>query len=252
AWAEEQTFTTTGSIPAVATTPASHITAHNARLNGIVNPGNLETYVRFEYGTTTSYGSPVVNADQSPIPAGSGDVAVSADITGLSPGYTYHYRVVADNSIDISYGDDVTFWTLADTEPPTVEGVSTSGDYVGEPITVWADVHDGDGVGVQNVYLHYSQGGSSFIGTEMWGSYQYEATIDGSEVTVNGVICYVEAVDAVGNIALSETTYVQVRFPGYGLDTNVPGSAYPGAFPFESWRLISVPATLEQPQITAT
>jgi hypothetical protein len=65
--------------------------------------------VTFEYGTTTSYGS-VVIADQSPI-NGTADTAVSAVITGLSPGTTYFFRVVGTNSGGTTNGASATFTT---------------------------------------------------------------------------------------------------------------------------------------------
>ena len=76
----------------------------------------------------------------SPRSVGSGtaDVAVSEPISGLSAHSTYHFRVVATNSLGTTYGDDLTFftgsWTLQSTPNPplppnpvnrsTLEGVS--------------------------------------------------------------------------------------------------------------------------------
>ena len=50
--------------------------------------------VTFEYGTTISYGN-TITATQSPITGGT-DINVSANITGLTAGATYHYRVKAE------------------------------------------------------------------------------------------------------------------------------------------------------------
>ena len=59
-----------------------------------LNPGGIETNYRFEYGPTSAYGS------STPFPEGSvGEGVVShavwAAASGLAPGTTYHYRVVA-------------------------------------------------------------------------------------------------------------------------------------------------------------
>lgn len=94
--------------PFVQTTAASAVTSTSATLNGTVNPDNLATTYHFEYGLTTAYGSST--ATQS---AGS-DYAVhpeSAAISGLAPGTTYHYRIVATNAIGTSDGADMTFTT---------------------------------------------------------------------------------------------------------------------------------------------
>ena len=80
--------------PSVTTGSASAVAATAATLAGTVNPNGSATTYRFEYGTTTSYGSqsPVVDAG-----SGSGDEPASTDLTGLAPGTTYHFRVVATN-----------------------------------------------------------------------------------------------------------------------------------------------------------
>ena len=96
--------------PDASTTPATEITASGALLNGIVNPSSSLTYVIFEYGTTTDYGS-VTAADQSPL-EGHIDVSVAANIEGLNPGMTYHFRVVAENELGTTYGENMTFTTL--------------------------------------------------------------------------------------------------------------------------------------------
>ena len=53
-------------------------------------------------------------AATSPSGAGSGTAtrSVSADLSGLMPGTTYHYRLVAINADGIAYGRDRTFKTL--------------------------------------------------------------------------------------------------------------------------------------------
>ncbi len=107
----DQTFTTP-SLPTVTTEAATGITAVGATLHGGVNPHEVETHYYFQYGTTTSYGSATPENN-----AGSGkeSVSESATITGLEPGATYHYRVVAYNSWagagETSKGSDQTFST---------------------------------------------------------------------------------------------------------------------------------------------
>ncbi len=94
-----------GSPPIVSTDPATSITETSATLNGTVNPKGQATTYHFEWGTTTSYGQ--ATANQS---AGSGTVAVaaSANLAGLSPGTTYHYRLVATNDSGTNHGSDGT------------------------------------------------------------------------------------------------------------------------------------------------
>ena len=117
----DQSFTTGTAPPVVTTDSASTITGTSAQLNGTVNPQSSATTYQFEYGTTTSYGS--TSPSQN---AGSGATAVNVNavVTGLSPNTTYHFRIVATNSVGTAQGTDRTFTTplippAATTSSPT-------------------------------------------------------------------------------------------------------------------------------------
>jgi len=106
-YGSDSTFTTltaTGA-PVVATNPANNIASSSVRLNGTLDPHGLTTNVYFQYGTTTSYGHTTASQTET------GDVYqnVSADITGLTAGTTYHFRIAATNSAGTRYGLDRTF-----------------------------------------------------------------------------------------------------------------------------------------------
>lgn len=96
-------------LATVTTKAASDLKFTEAVLNGIVYPHATSTTVTFQYGLTTAYGKSV-SADQNPVAGGYGE-AVSGKVTGLSPGTTYHYRVVATNLYGVSHGSDMTFTT---------------------------------------------------------------------------------------------------------------------------------------------
>ncbi len=90
----------------------AEVGASEAKLGALVNPGGIEATYRFEYGTTTAYGS------STPFPEGSvgegvESRAVWASASGLAPGVTYHYRVVASNELGTVYGPDQAFTTLS-------------------------------------------------------------------------------------------------------------------------------------------
>ena len=100
------------------TLPATNVDTVSATLNGTVNANLLSTTVRFDYGLTTAYSGGSVYADQSPV-TGSTDTAVSANLTGLIPMRTYHFRVVGNNwYTGDTPGEDMTFTTLGG--PPTM------------------------------------------------------------------------------------------------------------------------------------
>ncbi len=81
-----------------------------AILNATVNPNKLPTTVTFQYGITTTYGNSIV-ATPSPID-GSSIFNVSADVSGLVAGTLYHFRVRAENTLGVVYGDDMSFTLL--------------------------------------------------------------------------------------------------------------------------------------------
>jgi subtilisin family serine protease/streptogramin lyase len=78
-----------------------------ATLNGTVNPSGAETTYWFQWGTTTGYG----NNTSKTVGSGAEPLAVSQTISGLSLDAEYHYRVVAESSEGIAYGQDVTLLT---------------------------------------------------------------------------------------------------------------------------------------------
>ena len=117
-YGSDRTFTTLSATgpPVVTTSPATLIASFSATLNGSVDPHGLTTTVYFQYGTTVSYG--LTTAPQSK--SGNTYQSVSANISGLTAGTTYHFRIVATNSAGTVYGNDRTFTTLSATGPPVV------------------------------------------------------------------------------------------------------------------------------------
>ena len=103
--------------PLVSTGSANGINETEATLHGTVNPSEQETTYFFEYGTTTAYGQKTTEASAG---AGAAAVPVSAPLGSLSPGTTYHFRLVAGNGTGTKAGLDRTFTTTAPPgpEPP--------------------------------------------------------------------------------------------------------------------------------------
>ncbi len=106
------------------TEAATGVSNSAATLHGSINPEGKETHYKFEYGTTTSYGS-VVPASEPSIGSGLSGVEVSQAISGLSSSTTYHYRLVANRGSYSVKGLDHTLTTTstsppANTAPPTI------------------------------------------------------------------------------------------------------------------------------------
>ena len=104
----------TSSAPVATTGSASGIGPTHAVLSGTVDPNGLATTWYVEYGKTTSYGTRTTSRDAG---SGSSPVAVSVNVTGLEPGASYHFRVVATSDAGTSRGSDRTFRS---DPPPTV------------------------------------------------------------------------------------------------------------------------------------
>ena len=105
----DRTFTTltmTGA-PVVITNPATNITASSAILHGLLDPHGLTTTVRFQYGTTTNYGHTAAMQTQT----GNTYRNIAANISALAAHTTYHFRIVATNSVGTRMGSDMTFTT---------------------------------------------------------------------------------------------------------------------------------------------
>jgi hypothetical protein len=172
----EEATKITGSVsaflvpPTVSIATPTNVASYSATLNGMVNGEGFLTNVVFEWGTTTSYGQ-TISATQSPV-AGTNDVQVSANISGLQSATNYHYRIKASNPVNISYSEDMSFTTSISVPQLTTNAVTnilafsaTSGGNItydgGSPITTrgvcWSTspnpttsnthVASGDGIG---------------------------------------------------------------------------------------------------------
>jgi hypothetical protein len=113
------------SSPTVTSGSPAGIGEKEATLQGTVNPEGTETKYYFEYGTTESYGSKTAEASAG---SGTSSVEVSKTITGLTANTKYHYRLVATNGNETTYGTDQTFTTTywSAQEPPTPKGATAS------------------------------------------------------------------------------------------------------------------------------
>jgi len=103
---------TTAAPPVAVTSGASGVGPTAATLGGTVNPNGQTTDWYVEYGTSTSYG-----AKTAATSAGSGTASksVSTAVGNLTPGKTYHFRLVAKSAAGTTEGSDKTFVTA---EPP--------------------------------------------------------------------------------------------------------------------------------------
>jgi bacillolysin len=102
------TCVTDSSPPTSVTGGASGVTQDSATISGTVNPNGFPATARFQFGPTASYGG---TTPLQSIPSGNTPILVSANLTGLSCGATYHYRVAGTSVNGTGLGQDATFTT---------------------------------------------------------------------------------------------------------------------------------------------
>jgi hypothetical protein len=106
-----------GRVPAPTSTTLSalEVSSTNATLAGAVDPnGAALGACWFEYGTSVAYAG--LSGCSSLPSANGGAQAVSAQLSGLAPNTTYHYRVFASSQSGASAGADATFTTATSSQ----------------------------------------------------------------------------------------------------------------------------------------
>jgi len=193
--------TATITPPTVSTRSATEVLPGSATLNGFIDPaGATLTNCHFEFGTGTSYGKNIPCAQT----LGAGALAVSAPVTVLTQGTTYHFRVAVDNGSTHLYGDDFSFTTPVPGKPTVVtedaDSVTNSGATLRGTVTPngfnVTDCHFDYGIGNfgQSVPCE-QQPGSGFAGTEVTArlnglqdgqTYQFRVSATNSVGTTTG------------------------------------------------------------------
>ncbi len=110
----------------------------SAQLQGGVYPNGLASSYYWRYGTTSAYGS---QSTAVSVAQGTAPVSFSSTLTGLTPGTTYHYQLVAKNADGTSYGYDFTLSTTTSTPvsstPPAITGTVMQGHLLSVSTGTW-------------------------------------------------------------------------------------------------------------------
>ena len=166
----------------------SNIGSTFAKPDALVNPNASPCVLWFQYGLTTNYGN-VTSA--SNIGSGTNFVTVTNSLSGLAGGLVYHCQAVASNALGISYGNDITFYTLPFTPISLQTGVTNGsaewGDYNndGNLDYIIAGVSSG---GLISQVWRNSGGGTfsninatlpiTFFATTAWGDFNNDGLLD--------------------------------------------------------------------------
>ncbi len=110
--------------PLADTGAAKDVGQTQATLTATVTPRGAATAVRFDLGTTTSYGLQSAGTD---IGSGTAPVTVEIPVQGLTANTTYHFRVIATSDGGTAQGADATLKTAAPPATPTAPGAATGG-----------------------------------------------------------------------------------------------------------------------------
>ena len=156
-------FTFTAPLRRLATDLASNVLSGWAMLNGSVNPIGLPTTAYFQYGTTTEYGSSTLTND---LGNGTSIVTVNYNLNGLTPGATYHYRMVTTMGGNTYYGADQTFTTPVSSPPDwhyvrlsSNSNAALGGKHTAQPSTAYTYFHYYKGTDSKIWALWYGGGG---------------------------------------------------------------------------------------------
>jgi alpha-tubulin suppressor-like RCC1 family protein len=109
----------------VSTQPAGPVGLTAANLNGMATARGNSTDAWFEWGADTGYGNVTAVTN---IGSSGQVIRVSSSITGLMTGATYHYRLVASNTVGIAVGPDallatgtrIATWNSSDVPFPAI------------------------------------------------------------------------------------------------------------------------------------
>jgi hypothetical protein len=137
---------------------ATNVTKTSATLNGAFTTFQNDAHAYFEWGETEAYGqsAPLPPGEAIPGPYYPSASIVPVPLNGLTPGVTYHYRLVVLDAEQISggsgpsYSEDATFTT------PVVENLQA--DAATAVTETSADLNasfDGDGVTASNYYFDW-------------------------------------------------------------------------------------------------
>ena len=122
-------FTTPANVvpPTVTTDPATNITEQSATLNGTGTSNGASSTLTITWGTspTLASGNTTVTPSQSPLSPSSSNAPISYNLTGLTGGTTYYFRVGLSNTNGSPSGVIRSFTTLVATTTTTAPTTTT-------------------------------------------------------------------------------------------------------------------------------
>jgi hypothetical protein len=202
------TFTTAAvadtTPPVISSIATSSVTTSAAMVTWTTNE---VSNTQVQYGLTTAYGSQTTLSTALVLSHG-------AQIIGLSPGTTYHYRVLsrdAAGNLGVSADQTFTTATVTDTTPPTISGIATSGVTTSSATVTWTTNE------ASNTQVEYglttSYGSQTTLNTSLVTSHSAQL----SGLTAGTLYHYrVKSRDAAGNLSVSTDRTFTTSTPANG------------------------------------
>ena len=231
---EVGSFTTLGVEPEVSGVEAIDVTTDSVVFRGFVNPRGDPTSFHFEYGATAGYGQ---SLPDFPIATTATPIEVEEAASGLRPGNSYHFRIVAHNAAGEAVSTDQTFTTLPAPTPPEVLPVLSTGPAIA--ITQSSAVLTGTVFpeSTQTMYL-FELGTSTAYGTQLLGG---EAGRESGLAQVSVATAFLQpatvyhyrivAVSAAGTSVGPDRTFSTTAFPQQIFQPSTPGLVPLPVFP---------------------
>jgi hypothetical protein len=205
------TFTRSGSS---ANTYVQSTSTTGVILKGGIYPNSLDTTYWIEYGTTSAYGQQTAPVD---IGSGQAPVTVTPTLSGLAGSTTYHFRLVAQNSLGTTYGYDDALQTLGPGAPnntvlPQISGTAQQT----QMLTVSTGTWNPAGTTYSYQWQRDTGSGAQFITGATTSSYTLQTADVGASITV-----IVKATNANGTAQRSG----RLRRPSRGTSSRRPSLA---------------------------
>ena len=155
--------------------------------------------------------------------------------------------IVSATDGQASVSDTFAITVAVDGLSPTISGLSVpSSTAQSSAAAVSATVTDNGGIA--SVFLFYRTGAGNYDSTTMAGSGDlYTGQTPSSAAGLGGISVFVRARDNAGNTTYSDTVSIGVTFSQ--LTSTIVGSEYATGVTSQRWRLISVPADLDNKNI---
>lgn len=207
--------------PTATTLAATNIAIDTASLNATVNANNLSTTLWFQYGTDPQL---LYNETIQIVVTGTLDNAITIDIGSLSASILYYFRIVARNNTGTTYGNMLSFATIAETTKPAANSITiNNGNLYTNNLNVILNLSAIDNIGVIGYYLSTSAtvpgvGDPGWVAINSTQSYQANIvyTLSAGEGTKT---IYVWYKDAAGNVSdtINDTIIVDTTAPTIGI-----------------------------------